>query len=433
MENRFACLKVLNQDIDQAFEAFYKQLLEDEHFSIYFDSKEQIAMLIQKQKENFIKCLSLPPKKIKANYIWLGEMHYELRLPYVDFMKGMEILEDHFLLFVQSKKESVSLMNAIFAFFKLVKASTAKGYLNKMIKEDKKDLEVFFEDIKIQGDIDNSIVLDRMNWLKNLLNAVENEEQIQEVIDSEGFHKWLEQLEFISLEKKKFLEDLDKRIDINTRNLFYFLQKEDYLEILPLYSSLMNVYKLTMLLSSSVSFEMSDYIISNLRKDGMTNLMRKEAFEQFLMQEIATTKRYEMPFSLVFIDLDDFKIVNDTYGHFSGDEVIKYVGKTICENIRSSDIGFRIGGDEFAIILKGAKAKQAKNVCSVLVSDIAKKEFTVNENKTFNITVSCGVFECNCSNLNKLAYKDVINAVDKNLYKAKKEGKNTIIASAGVS
>lgn len=428
MQQSFRELAVLSQDVDQAFQAFYDQLLEDEHFSIYFENDAQIRMLVQKQKENFLACLDMELDAIKENYVWLGEMHYDLRLPYVDFMKGMEILEDHFLLFVQSKPDSAELMSSIFTFFKVIKSNTARGYLNRMLVEDKKDLDVFFKDLRIQDkEVDNRIVMERMQWLKNLLEAVEHRklDAITD-FDSEDFTNWLRQLEFISLEKQKFLEDLDKRIVINTRNLFYFLQKEDYLEILPLYASLMNVYKLTMLLSSSVSFEMSDYIISNLRKDGLTNLLRKEAFEQFLTQEIATTRRYKSPFCLVFIDLDDFKGINDTYGHYSGDAVLQHVGRCIGENIRASDMGFRIGGDEFAIILKGAQAKQAHNVCKIITDEITKKRFDVTEKRGFSITVSCGIYECNREVAQKGDMKTLLEGVDAKLYEAKKAGKNRI-------
>ena len=426
MNSEFKRLRVLSEDVDGAFKAFYDQLLEDAHFADYFESQQQVSMLIEKQKQNFVQCLDMDHAQIKANYIWLGELHYDLRLPYVDFMKGMEILESHFLLFVQSKEEAVELMKTVFSFFKLIRSSTAKGYLNKMLQEDKKDLEIFFEDLKAQDEIDNTIVLNRMSWLKSLLEAVESEEVIDtEAIEHINFHSWLQELEFLSVEKREFLQDLDKRITINTKDLFYFLKKEDYLEILPLYASLMNVYKLTMLLSSSVSFEMTDHVISNLRKDGLSNLLRKEAFEQFLTQEIASTKRYELPFSLIYLDLDDFKDVNDTFGHNSGDEVISFVGKTIKENIRASDMGFRIGGDEFAIILKGAKKKQAINVCTTIVDDIAEHSFESTKGD-FYVTTSCGIFECNSDNLKQMDCKQVTEAVDAYLYRAKDAGKNTI-------
>lgn len=428
MSNRFTNLKVLNEDVDDAFAAFYEQLLEDDHFAVYFEDRAQIDALIQKQKDNFIQSLEMDKNRIIANYTWLGQMHYDLQLPYVDFMKGMEILEDHFLIFVQKKDDNVALMYGIFGFFKLIKSSTARGYLNRMLQEDKQDLELFFENVKSQGDIDNTLVLDRMNWLKRLLEAVEHQESFDsEDLVSQNFTRWIEKLDFLTPQKKRYLEELDGRIVNNTKNLFYFLKKGDYLEILPLYSSLMNVYKLTMMLSSSISFEMTDYIISNLRKDGMTNLMRKESFEQFLIQEIASTERYKMPFCLIYMDLDAFKCVNDTYGHFSGDEVIMYVGKTIGENIRASDIGFRIGGDEFAIILKGANKKNALNVCQAIVDEIAHKTFEVKGDGSFQVSVSCGVFECNSQNLADLTVESVIKGADENLYASKRLGKNKIV------
>lgn len=86
--------------------------------------------------------------------------------------------------------------------------------------------------------------------------------------------------------------------------------------------------------------------------DRMTGLLNSEAFHQRLSEEIAEVKRTHLPFTLLFIDMDKFKQVNDSYGHAEGDKLLKTVAKIFKKQIRQYDLLARLGGDEFAILLK---------------------------------------------------------------------------------
>ena len=136
----FIHLKKLVPYIDEAFEAFYNTMLNDLKLSVFFENDEQIKNLILKQKEFFSNSLSIPSDNLKTMYIKLGEYHYDIRIPYVDFIKGTDILEEHFLLNSQKFEKPVELMEEIFDYFKIMKSYTAKGYLNRMLSEDKRDI-----------------------------------------------------------------------------------------------------------------------------------------------------------------------------------------------------------------------------------------------------------------------------------------------------
>lgn len=426
MKDTFKSLKKITPNIDKAFKEFYDVLLNDIYFSTFFEDEDQVLMLIEKQKLFFTKAIDMPISKISVGYVKLGEFHYDIRIPYVDFMKGMDILEENFLLYSQEKVHSIELMQDIFRYFKFIKAQTAKGYLNRMLAEDEQDIEKFFDHLSNENDeFAKELVVERINWLKALIHAIKHKEEFDTTENDKKFMQLIKEASFVDSTQKSFIEDLEKRIIINTKNLFYFLSKGDYLEILPLYSFLLSIYKLTLLISNSVSISMTEHIISHLKMDKLTSLYRKDAFEQFLQKELAILKRNDMTFCVAYIDIDDFKEINDNYGHWSGDKVLEKIGKILNENIRSSDIGFRIGGDEFAIIFKEATREQTLKVCKKINSKISEFEFKYNDKKSFYISTSIGIYECNKSNKND-TLEDIVKKVDEKLYKSKYSGKGLI-------
>lgn len=423
----FIHLKKLVPYIDEAFEAFYNTMLNDLKLSVFFENDEQIKNLILKQKEFFSNSLSIPSDNLKTMYIKLGEYHYDIRIPYVDFIKGTDILEEHFLLNSQKFEKPVELMEEIFDYFKIMKSYTAKGYLNRMLSEDKRDIESFFEQTTSDQEtyLPKAIVLEKIQWLKSLLNSIENDEDFDFNKNEGIFNQWSKEVQFFSLEKRNFFEDLEKRIIINTQNLFYFLKKEEYLEILPLYSSLLNIYKLTLMMNNALTLEYANKVIEEMKIDSLTKLFRKDIFEEILQKELAFAKRdNKYNLSIAYLDLDNFKSINDNFGHYTGDKVLEKLGECINNDIRGSDIAFRIGGDEFAIIFKGATKQQAKNVCKKIKVDFTSFEFIFNEEITFSVGLSIGISEFLLEG--KEDMQKLLESVDKKLYEAKNRGKNQI-------
>ncbi len=423
--SNFKNLDELIPHIEDAFKLFYDAMLNDVRLSVFFNNQEQVNQLILRQKQHFKASLSMDKELIKKSYIKLGEFHHDLRIPYVDFIKGTNILEEYFLLHTQKIRPSMELMDEIFTYFKVMKSFTAKGYLNRMIGEDKKDLEDFFN--YSSNNQNNSttkcIAMDKLLWLKDMLHSIETDGDFDYKEGALLLDKWLDEIKFIEPEKRKFFEDLESRIMLNSQNLFYFLKREEYLEILPLYTSLLSIYKLTLMMNNAMTLEYANKMIGQMQLDNLTGLYRKDLFEDLLNKEISVALRHNYDFCLLYIDLDDFKMINDNYGHYSGDKVIQSLGEIIRNAIRSSDLAFRNGGDEFAIILKGAKKEEAKKVAQKIKVDFSSLEFIFNEEKVFSVSLSIGINEFD----NTQSYADVIKFADEKLYEAKNQGKNQIV------
>lgn len=414
--------------IDDAFKAFYDTMLNDVKLAVFFDTKEQVVQLIEKQKVYFKASLNMESEQLKIVYTKLGEMHYDMRIPYVDFIRGTDILEEQFLLNSRDNKNSKVLMEEIFSYFKIMKSYTARGYLNRMLLEDKKDIDTFFEHATMTEGafLPQDIIFEKIKWLKELLEMIENDEDFDIDTETTVLKLWLDQVNFLSLEKRKFFEDLENRMVLNTQSLFYFLKKEEYLEILPLYSSLLSIYKLALMMNNAITIEYANKVIDEMQVDALTGLQRKDMFGEFITQEIQKFKRKtdSSVFSLAIIDIDKFKNVNDTYGHYSGDQVLKDIGRIILKNIRSTDIGFRIGGDEFAIIFKGATKEATQKVCRKIMEDLKDIDFVFNEKTTFKVTLSIGVMEYSLQNGDD--WESFYKLADKMMYNSKESGRNQI-------
>ncbi|MDZ7819476.1 MAG: GGDEF domain-containing protein [Aliarcobacter sp.] len=151
------------------------------------------------------------------------------------------------------------------------------------------------------------------------------------------------------------------------------------------------------MMNNAITIEYANKVIDEMQVDALTGLQRKDMFGEFITQQMQKVYRKtdSTVFSLAIIDIDNFKSVNDTYGHYSGDQVLKDIGRIILKNIRSTDIGFRIGGDELAIIFKSATKEASQKVCHKIMEDLKDINFMFNEEITFKITLSIGIMEYN--------------------------------------
>ncbi|MCX7761068.1 MAG: GGDEF domain-containing protein [Hydrogenothermaceae bacterium] len=156
--------------------------------------------------------------------------------------------------------------------------------------------------------------------------------------------------------------------------------------------------------------------------DNLTESYNKNVFNLIFFQEVKRAQRYEFPLSIMMIDIDNFKKINDTYGHLVGDEVLKELSRVIRKSIRKTDYLFRFGGEEFLILLPHTSIENAFKVGEKIRK---KVEETIFSNEHLKITVSCGLSEVkNFDN----TYLDIEEA-DKMLYVSKNSGKNRCTAA----
>ena len=178
-----------------------------------------------------------------------------------------------------------------------------------------------------------------------------------------------------------------------------------------------------------ISLKRIDVLEREIVKDELMGIYNRRYFMSRLKEEFERYKRYQLPFSLLLIDIDHFKKVNDTYGHVVGDKFLVRLARLISKNLRPSDIFARYGGEEMALLLPNTWQTDAKSVADKLRVIIEEKNIDIdisNEVETLylNCTVSIGV---STSSKDLVKGNDIVKQADEALYLAKEEGRNMVI------
>ncbi len=191
--------------------------------------------------------------------------------------------------------------------------------------------------------------------------------------------------------------------------------------------------RITMLLSKYVLLNIANIKLIEITKelsitDSLTGLYVQKYLKEILQEEINRAKFYEKKLSIAMIDLDNFKKINDTYGHNTGDDVLVCISNILKSRLRETDIISRYGGDEFCVILPDTNKENAFKVMED-IREIANREEVFardiknGKNKKVKFNVSCGVKEYE----KNYTVEEFLDLVDKNLYKAKSLGKNKTV------
>lgn len=155
------------------------------------------------------------------------------------------------------------------------------------------------------------------------------------------------------------------------------------------------------------------------RQDFLTKIANSQHFAELAALELERCRRYGHPFSLVYMDIDDFKLVNDRYGHTAGNDLLYRVAQTIRKNIRAIDIVARLGGDEFAILLPETNYEQA----TIIVPKLRRTLLEALKEQKWQSTFSFGMVTFFRA---PQSFDDMIKRADDLMYEAKLDGKNRV-------
>jgi diguanylate cyclase (GGDEF)-like protein len=156
--------------------------------------------------------------------------------------------------------------------------------------------------------------------------------------------------------------------------------------------------------------------------DQLTGLFNRRHFDDVFAQEIQRAARYAHPFSVMMMDIDHFKNVNDTYGHQAGDFILKGVANILCSQLRETDILARYGGEEFVVVLPETGESVALSIAERIRGALEEHKFCCGDNE-LHVTISIGVVTAS----GEQDDEEVLHAADDALYKAKEEGRNRVV------
>ncbi|MFA6741084.1 MAG: diguanylate cyclase [Arcobacteraceae bacterium] len=227
----------------------------------------------------------------------------------------------------------------------------------------------------------------------------------EQITKQESWIKYIKELHEIDrIVKIKDALDEEKIFAINVD---YYENKEDYY-----------VFSLTDITKLKEKSNLFEYQASH---DKLTGLFNRNKFDEVYSKEVKRSKRYNNELSMIIFDIDDFKMVNDNYGHQIGDDLLKEIAKIILKNVREQDINVRWGGEEFLILLPQTNLAGAVTVASKIRIAIKDYLFTT---KNLEITASFGVSQL----LSEDSETTFISRSDTLLYEAKRTGKDKVIS-----
>jgi len=217
--------------------------------------------------------------------------------------------------------------------------------------------------------------------------------------------------------------------------LFIYLKGFYNVDFFSLFTLLFSILTFS-ILGYTISLQLSIYEKENKKQkqkleklvliDELTQIFNRRAFFEISNKILKQANREHKKISVLMLDIDFFKKINDTYGHAAGDVVLKSIAQIVQKNIRENDVFARIGGEEFAILLYDVDASRSIIIAYKILESIRKSSI-VYKNTPIHITISIGVY-CNEFPIDENSkIKDFLFKADQALYKAKKTGRNKVV------
>lgn len=302
----------------------------------------------------------------------------------------------------------------------------SKGYVYSYIKLLIDKIEFFIKHGKIKEYNETLFyhLESHYRYFQNFLKSILDEKEFKNTKHTEcDFGKWLAEHGKTLIEDDESYREI-KHFHKNFHNLISIcsgykksgLYKEMFFVIKEIEAT-------SLWLSNEIGYVNAKLLSLESSKDFLTGLFNRRALNQIFKKYQEISELINQPISIVVADIDYFKKINDTYGHLAGDAALKHFAEIIKRNLRKSDFVFRIGGEEFLILLPNTNLEEAAKIAENLRA-ILEKSPLVYEGREINLTASFGVAELkDNSQLNEL-----IKEADEKLYIAKREGRNKVIS-----
>lgn len=254
---------------------------------------------------------------------------------------------------------------------------------------------------------DETINIGQLDWYQHILSQGDLYQLTQTVVTIDSDERIISQMPIQALDWRLFI-------------LFPPISKQD--EYLQLFIAKIGVFILLIFIIYLLFITVVDYFKNHLVKDSETDFLTKLPNRSYLNWRFEELICQHDNICVVIADIDYFKIVNDTYGHLVGDDVLKEVASQLNANLRSDDISGRWGGEEFVMLLPNTPCQKAFEIVERIRESIANTPFQVSSSShVFNTTISFGISE---SPTKDVTFKQLIEEADKALYQAKNNGRN---------
>ncbi len=414
---------IIKKEIDNIFESFKNFVQEKEEFKLFLNQIQDKEIFFNYYKNLFLQ-FSDKNSEVEKSFFDIGVSLKKIHFPFSLFLEGIDFFEEKFIESFLNKTFTEDVFNT-FEYFEKIKDYVAKGYLKYDVLETKSELI----SKKIPSTFPTSLISNikfHHQWFERFLDILLEGKNLKAELCNDicKFEPIIEGKLKDSFPKDKYEEF--KKIHLEMHQLafllIYFYESKEYKEA---YIVFQNIKNHSLEMENLLSFFDVLEFAKEIKYDSLTGTLSRRLIPTIMKKELELSYLLHKPFIIAMVDIDDFKVINDTYGHLIGDCVLKGFSDFLRDKLRKSDYIFRYGGEEFLILMPTTDLISAVKVLNRLRKQLEDQIFKCNSHK-IKITASIGIKEINELEINKPIEK-LLEEVDSNMYLAKKSGKNRII------
>lgn len=418
----------IQQHVTVLVAEFYRQMMQEQEAS-YFLSDELVRSRLKNALQQWLLDSFAVPfkqdfKAIVAKQLKVGEVHARIGVPSWLIIRGIrEIQRKSFAFFLQTPQADVlAAADYMTQVLSLAAEIMCRTYEAKVeIHNDMKHTYRLFsamQDVAVQKDRQRGCLLDWENEL--MFKAFSDQSQLfHPPLSKSEFGLWFihkAAYAFASTEQVEFIIQRIYQVDqLNQQLLDTSNQQQKLLLIQQIRCKNREIQHLVDQL-----FQVAEYIGTG--NDSLTQLLNRRYLNTILIREIQFSRKNRSPLSLLAIDADFFKEINDRYGHAAGDLALQFMAEVLLESSKGSDYAFRVGGEEFLLLLVDSDWNRAQMIAETIRRRVEDTPIRSAEGESFKFTVSIGAVQYD----GHPDYQRFLDAADAALYSAKNAGRNQV-------
>ncbi|WP_168414520.1 diguanylate cyclase [Acinetobacter indicus] len=418
----------IQQHVTVLVAEFYRQMMQEQEAS-YFLSDELVRSRLKNALQQWLLDSFAVPfkqdfKAIVAKQLKVGEVHARIGVPSWLIIRGIrEIQRKSFAFFLQTPQADVlAAADYMTQVLSLAAEIMCRTYEAKVeIHNDMKHTYRLFsamQDVAVQKDRQRGCLLDWEN--EQMFKAFSDQSQLfHPPLSKSEFGLWFihkAAYAFASAEQVEFIIQRIYQVDqLNQQLLDTSNQQQKLLLIQQIRCKNREIQHLVDQL-----FQVAEYIGTG--NDSLTQLLNRRYLNTILIREIQFSRKNRSPLSLLAIDADFFKEINDRYGHAAGDLALQFMAEVLLESSKGSDYAFRVGGEEFLLLLVDSDWNRAQMIAETIRRRVEDTPIRSAEGESFKFTVSIGAVQYD----GHPDYQRFLDAADAALYSAKNAGRNQV-------
>ncbi|WP_180047200.1 MULTISPECIES: diguanylate cyclase [unclassified Acinetobacter] len=418
----------IQQHVTVLVAEFYRQMMQEQEAS-YFLSDELVRSRLKNALQQWLlDSFAVPFKQdfkvIVTKQLKVGEVHARIGVPSWLIIRGIrEIQRKSFAFFLQTPQADVlAAADYMTQVLSLAAEIMCRTYEAKVeIHNDMKHTYRLFsamQDVAVQKDRQRGCLLDWENEL--MFKAFSDQSQLfHPPLSKSEFGLWFihkAAYAFASAEQVEFIIQRIYQVDQLNQQL---LDTSDQQQMLLLIQQIRCKNREIQHLVDQL-FQVAEYIGTG--NDSLTQLLNRRYLNTILIREIQFSRKNRSPLSLLAIDADFFKEINDRYGHAAGDLALQFMAEVLLESSKGSDYAFRVGGEEFLLLLVDSDWNRAQMIAETIRRRVEDTPIRSAEGESFKFTVSIGAVQYD----GHPDYQRFLDAADAALYSAKNAGRNQV-------